>query len=269
MQKNKQRKPKLGQNFLVSTTAPQQIVRALGDLSDAVVLEIGPGRGAITDLLAGAAQRLIAVEYDRALAGQLARRYESQPNVEIRSADILTVDIAAIAASAGRKLRVVGNLPYGITSEILLHLFAHNAAIERAVLMVQREVADRITAVPGSRDYSLLSATTQLYGDAEALFTLQPADFSPAPDVFSTVFRLEMAPRFAALGVEPASFLGFLRHCFAQKRKMLANSLRHAGYERQQIAEAFAACRVDPSARAETLGLPELACLYHALAVPR
>ncbi len=266
MQNRKQSKPKLGQNFLMSATAPAAIVRGLGNLSDAVVLEIGPGRGAITDLLAQSAKRLIAVEYDRALAAQLTERYATKPHVEILTADIRMVDLETIAASAGHTLRVVGNLPYGITSEILLHLFASHAAIDRAVLMVQREVADRITAAPGNRDYGLLTVTTQLYGDAESLFTLPPSDFAPPPEVYSTVFRLEVRPRFEELHVEPARFLQFLRRCFAQKRKMLANNLRHAGYTPGQVHDAFRSCELDPSVRAEALPIALLACLYRHLA---
>lgn len=260
-----QRKPKLGQNFLISPTAPGAIVRALGDISEATVVEIGPGHGAITDLLAQSAGRLIAVEYDRLLAAKLALRFAAAPKVEIISADILAVDLQAMAARAGRKLLIAGNLPYGITSDILLHLFAHHTAIERAVLMVQREVADRVTAAPGTREYGLLTATTQLYGNAEPLFTLSPSDFSPPPEVRSTVFRLQMAPRFADLGVEPAAFIPFLRQCFAQKRKTLVNNLRNTGYPGESIQHAFAACGVDAQVRAEALLLTAMACIYRQL----
>ncbi len=220
-------KPKLGQNFLVSPTAPRAIVEALGDLAQATVLEIGAGKGVLTTLLAARAQRLIAVELDHRLAATLQRKWpESQQQVEIICRDILTVDLTRLAAERGVRLQVVGNLPYYISSPILMHLFAHSAVIDRAVLMAQREVAERIAAAPGTRAYGLLSATTQMYATVENLFTLPPEAFAPRPEVYSTVIRLTMQPRFEELGVAPAGFLRFLRQVFALKRKTLANNLR-------------------------------------------
>ena len=269
------RKPKLGQNFLISTTAPRIIVDALGDISQACVLEIGPGRGAITQLLAARARRLIAVEYDGHLAAELKRTYAERRHVEIREASILDVNLddaglgvslEGAAAECSGKLRVVGNLPYYITTEILLHLFRHAAAIDRAVLMVQREVAERITAQPGTRDYGILTATTQLYGTVESLLTLPPSAFSPPPDVYSTVFRLFMQPRWQELGVTAESFVPFLRQCFAQKRKTLSNNLRTAGFPAEVVAAALAACSLDPQVRAEAVPLDATARLFHRLA---
>jgi 16S rRNA (adenine1518-N6/adenine1519-N6)-dimethyltransferase len=131
--------------------------------------------------------------------------------------------------------------------------------------MVQREVADRIVAVPGSRDYGLLSVTVQMYGPVERLFTLPPAAFSPPPDVHSTVFRWRFAPRFAELGVEEAGFLRFARQVFAQKRKTLANNLRSAGYEPADIQTSLAAASIGAQARAEELALERLAALWVSL----
>src|ERR1700685_4467063 len=162
------RKPKLGQNFLVSPTAPRAIVDALGDLAHASVLEIGAGRGVLTSLLAQRAQDLIAVELDRALAASLQREWlTSDKKVEIVCQDILTVDLTQLANQRGVRLQVVGNLPYYISSPILMHLFAPSAVIDRAVLMAQREVAERIAAAPGTRAYGVLSATTQMYATVE------------------------------------------------------------------------------------------------------
>ncbi len=130
--------------------------------------------------------------------------------------------------------------------------------------MVQREVADRITAQPGSRDYGLLSVTVQMFGPAEALFTLPPSSFSPPPDVHSTVFRWRFAPRFAELGVDESSFLPFIRSVFAQKRKTLANNLR-AGSSPAAVAAALVHAAIDPRARAEALPIEALAALWHSL----
>ena len=160
---------------------------------------------------------------------------------------------------------MVGNLPYGITSPILLKLAASHAALDRAVLMVQREVANRVTAQPGSRDYGLLSVTVQMYGPGQQLFTLPPESFSPPPEVHSTVFRWRFAPRFAELGVEEASFLRFVRQCFAQKRKTLANNLRAASIPPAAVAAALAQAEIDPLARAEALSMESFAALWRGI----
>jgi 16S rRNA (adenine1518-N6/adenine1519-N6)-dimethyltransferase len=251
-------KPKLGQNFLISTTAPRAIVEAMGDLSEATVLEIGPGKGILTQLLAHRAKKIIAVELDASLAASLA----GGP-VEVLCQDILHLNLTELAANLDAPLQVIGNLPYYISSPILMHLFAHSAVIERAVLMVQREVAERIVAPPGSSDYGLLSAITQMYAGVEQLFTLPPEAFDPPPKVYSTVFRLTMRSRFEELGVEAERFLPFLRQIFAQKRKTLTNNLRTAGYN--NLDQAFEACKIDTQIRAEALSLEGTACLYQKL----
>ena len=169
-------KPKLGQNFLHDAGAIRRIVAALGDIADETVVEIGSGNGAITGVLAHRAARLIAIELDRELAVRLRAVVDSE-RVSILEQDVLQFDFAAAAKAAGRKLVVAGNLPYYITSPILLHLAQSHAALNRAVLMVQREVAERVAAVPGSRDYGLLTVTAQMYGTVESLFTLPPGRF--------------------------------------------------------------------------------------------
>jgi 16S rRNA (adenine1518-N6/adenine1519-N6)-dimethyltransferase len=274
-------KPKLGQNFLRDPAAIRRIVAALGDLGNRAVVEIGPGKGAITEGLAAQAGRLIAVEMDRELAWTLQERFSPEkgyPNVQVQRQDILAFDFEAAAKDAllmGTEqnspapesppgLLVVGNLPYYITSAILLRLAASAASLDRAVLMVQREVADRVTAKPGSRDYGLLSVTLQLYGATEALFTLAPEAFSPPPEVHSTVFRWNFAPRFAELGVEETPFITLLKQSFAQKRKTLSNNLRAAGYAPETIAAAFASTGISPQIRAEALPAAEFASLWRA-----
>src|SRR3954447_11920197 len=196
-----QKKPRLGQNFLVDADACHRVVAALGDITQDAVLEIGPGQGAITRLLARVAGHLTLIEYDPALAAALAGEFTARPGIEVRHADILSFNLTALAQERGRKLILVGNLPYYITSDILLHLVAHYAAINRAVLMVQREVAERVTASPGSRDYGVLSTTMQLYGSVDLLFTLPPSAFAPPPEVYSSVFRLYIRPRFEELRI--------------------------------------------------------------------
>jgi 16S rRNA (adenine1518-N6/adenine1519-N6)-dimethyltransferase len=257
-------KPKLGQNFLVDTEAIQRIAASIGDISGRTVVEIGPGHGAITAALAARAAHVLAVELDHQLALHLRVQFPPQ-RVTVVEQDVLDFDFTAASAGASERLLVVGNLPYGITSPILLKLAASHAALDRAVLMVQREVADRVTAHPGSRDYGLLSVTVQMYGPAQQLFTLPPESFSPPPEVHSTVFRWRFAPRFAELGVEEASFLRFVRLCFAQKRKTLANNLRAAAIPPAAVAAALAQAAIDPLARAEALSIESFAALWRSL----
>ena len=261
---------RLGQNFLTDARAAGRIVAALGDVTGRTVVEIGPGRGAITAGLAARAGRVLAVELDRELAADLRRRF-SPDRVAVIEQDVLNFDFASAcsACSTGEtgegRLRVVGNLPYYITSPILLKLAANHAALHLAALMVQREVADRVAAAPGSRDYGLLSVTVQMYGPVERLFTLPPGAFSPPPEVHSTVFRWKFAPRFAELGVKEEGFLRFVRLAFAQKRKTLANNLRALGVSPAVVHTALAEAGIPRAERAEGLSLDAFAALWRIL----
>lgn len=257
-------KPKLGQNFLTDAQAVARIAAAMGNVVGKTVVEIGPGKGAITEALAARAGRVLAIELDPPLAAALSAQFPAD-RVTVVQQDVLGFDFAAASAQAGSRLRVAGNLPYYITSPILLKLAASHAALDLAVLMVQREVADRVTAAPGSRDYGLLSVTVQMYGPAERLFTLPPSAFSPPPDVHSSVFRWRFAPRFAELRVPEDGFLRFVRQAFAQKRKTLANNLRAAGVAPEAATEAMKHAGIEAQARAEALPIEKLAALFTTL----
>ena len=268
-------KPKLGQHFLVDPSASRRIVEALGDTSGHTVLEIGPGRGAITAQLAKSARRLIAIELDRVLAAQLRMQFALTPNVEILEGDILTMDFDSIfgpkpgSSRPGIELKpdsvkVAGNLPYFLTSEILLRLFEFRRYFDTFVLMVQREVADRLVAAPGGSDYGLLSATAQLYTKVEKLFTLPPGAFSPPPKVDSSVIRMAPTSKLESLNVPERAFIAFLKLSFAQKRKTLWNNLK-GDFETKQLKSAFEATRTDSSVRAEALSLDQMASLFRSL----
>jgi 16S rRNA (adenine1518-N6/adenine1519-N6)-dimethyltransferase len=269
------RKPKLGQHFLVDHSAAGKIVEALGDVSQGTVLEIGPGRGIITSLLAPRTRRVIAIELDRVLAAQLRMKFALRPNVEIIEGDILAIDFSTLfgpkpgSTRPGidfkpEPVRVVGNLPYYITSDILLRLFAHLQYFETIVIMLQREVAERLAAAPGSRDYGLLSATAQLYARVDSLFTLPPGAFSPPPKVHSTVVRLTLAPRIESLRVAEKGFINFLKLSFGQKRKTLWNNLK-TQYAPDVLRSALDKTAVKPTVRAEALSLEKSAALFRAL----
>ena len=269
------RKPKLGQHFLIDRQAARRIVEALGDISNRTVIEIGPGRGVLTDLLLPRAKRVIGIELDRVLAAQLRMRYATRQNVEILESDFVTAEFPSMVGRRPGPLHdlrptqpemvdVVGNLPYYITSDIVLRILELHQNIERAVIMVQREVADRIAAEPGGRDYGLLSATTQLFARVENLFTLPPSAFSPPPQVHSSVLRLTMAPRLQELDVQEGPFIALLKLAFAQKRKTLLNNLR-GEYPEAAVRAALKAAGLRADVRAEAVPLVKMAAVFRAL----
>ena len=269
------RRPKLGQNFLADARAVERIVDALGDVSQRVVVEIGPGQGALTTKLADRAGYLIAIEIDRVLGAQLRMKYAGRANVEIVEGDVLDIDLGRlmrrdrrtsgdIHPGADEKAVVVGNLPYYITSPILTRLFRFHDVLSEVVIMVQKEMAERIAAKPGSRDYGLLSATTQLYSKIEKLFTLPPGAFSPPPKVHSTVLRLVIEPQLEKLKVSGPEFEEYLKLSFGQKRKTLANNLRER-CSIESIRNALTAAGVKSDARAEALPLTKAAAVFRYL----
>jgi 16S rRNA (adenine1518-N6/adenine1519-N6)-dimethyltransferase len=269
------RKPKLGQNFLIDEGAARRIVEALGNIAERTVIEIGPGRGVLTHLLLQRAKRVIGIELDRVLAAQLRMKYATRPNLEVLESDFVTAEFPSIVGRRPGPLHdlrptqpetvdLIGNLPYYITSDIVLRILALHRNIERAVIMVQKEVADRIAAATGSRDYGLLTATTQLFARAEKLFTLPPGAFSPPPQVQSTVIRLTMAPRLEELQVQEEPFIAFLKRAFAQKRKTLLNNLR-GQYDESAVRAALKSAGLRSDARAEAMPLEKTAAVFRSL----
>jgi 16S rRNA (adenine1518-N6/adenine1519-N6)-dimethyltransferase len=202
-------------------------------------------------------------------------KFSMEPNVEIIEGDILTIELDTVFGAkpgslrtglnfAPEPARVIGNLPYYITSDILLRLLEYHRYFSTIVIMVQKEVADRLAAPAGGRDYGLLSATAQLYGRVEQLFTLPPGAFTPAPKVHSSVVRITIKPRFEALRVSESAFIAFLKLCFGQKRKTLWNNLK-TRYDEGKLRAALAKSGVKPAIRAEALPLERTAALFRAL----
>ena len=262
------RKSELGQNFLVDTGAARRLVDALGDIGNSIVIEVGPGRGALTRTLADRAGRLVAVEFDRVLAEELRTEFQGRANVDIVQANFLDISLSEFLTPGGltssQRLKVVGNIPYYITSDILLRLFDQNEWVDTIVVMVQREVADRLVAEPGSRDYGLLTVTARLFSDIERLFTLPPGAFHPPPQVHSSVLRLRIVPKAALLGVDSQEFLTFCKLAFAQKRKTLFNNLRRK-FAAPKIETVLHTANVADKVRAEALSLNQLAEIYRKL----
>lgn len=245
---------RFGQNFLVDATVVDRIVGAIAPGRDERIIEIGPGREAITGPLLDAGADLCVVEIDRDLAADLRRR---RPSLEVVEADALTVDFAALGA--GRPYRIVGNLPYNISTPLLFHLLDQDPAPRDMTFMLQKEVVERMTAVPGTKAYGRLSLACQDRAEVSTLFPVPPEAFEPRPKVDSAVVRVrpraeaqvppELAPAFHAL----------VRQAFSQRRKTLRNSLRG-----QLDAAAIEAAGVDPGARPEQVDLAGFLALARA-----
>ena len=269
------RRPKLGQHFLISDSYRRRIIEALRLHTDDLVIEIGPGRGAMTALLAARARQVVAIELDPSLAEELKRQVK-QKNVEILTGDILTTDLAALCrAHQAEKCFVFGNLPYYITSPILHRLFAFWSSIRAMALLVQREVAERLAATPGTRAYGYLSVLTHLNSQPRIVLGVPPGAFVPPPKVQSALVSFPMrstlpewlqAPALlsASTAEGEAEFLGFVKRCFAQKRKNLLNNLAGT-YTRERAGRALAALNLPLTIRAEQLTLEQFGGLFHRL----
>ena len=250
---------KYGQHFLEPAWA-DKLVLAIAPREDDRFLEIGPGPGALTLRLAPRVASVTAVDIDPEMIAALALRVP--PNVTLVEADFLDVDVRAIAGTG--PLRVAGNLPYNVSSPILFKLIAghraHGTFVD-ATVMLQREVADRLEAAPGTRDYGVLAIFTQLHADVRRVLTLPPGAFRPAPKVHSAVVHLRFRAPAVSIHDYPA-FEAMVRSTFTQRRKTLGNALRAFAESRgQQAAAALAAAGIDARRRAETLQLSELARL--------
>jgi 16S rRNA (adenine1518-N6/adenine1519-N6)-dimethyltransferase len=220
----------------------------------------------MTGLLAGRARKVIAIEVDRALAQELESDFRDDPRVQIILADVLRVDFAALCRQEGiAQAFVFGNLPYYITSPILHQLFAQRDSIRAMGLLMQREVAERLTAAPGTRDYGYLSVATQICSQPKIALGVPPGAFSPAPQVQSALVTFAMKPKFNHWPREKCDeFLEFVKRCFAQKRKNLLNNLGGI-YLRTRLVQAFEASGKPASLRAEELSVEDLAGIFEYL----
>ncbi len=218
-------KRSLGQNFLRDDNIARKIVLSVSPRPDETVVEIGPGEGALTQYLAPAVRRLILVELDDRASEALRVQYAGE-RVTVLHADILTTDLSAMAREAGRALRVVGNIPYNITSPILFHVLEHRTAVEDATIMMQKEVAQRLVASPRTKEYGILSVFFQLFTEPRLLFDVQPTAFYPRPSVVSSLVHLRIlpVPRYPLL--DETLFRAMVRSVFGTRRKMLRHSLR-------------------------------------------
>ena len=253
------RRRALGQQFLRDPGIARAVVDLVAPTASDLVVEIGPGQGALTAELAYRAGRLIALEIDADLAAVLRQRF---PNVEIVQADARGWDYGALAAPPGGRVLVVGNLPYSVGKPILMALVAARTAIDAMALMLQREVAERVAAPPGSRVYGSLSVFTQLYCDVRLALRVPPGAFKPPPKVESAVIHLAVRPAPRVPLADERRFHVVVRAAFAQRWKTLTNALAAGlGRPAEAVRAAVESAEIDPMRRAETLTIVEFSAL--------
>ncbi len=261
---------KFGQNFLIDTHVLEKIISAAGITKNDCVLEIGPGIGTMTQYLAENAGHVVAVEIDRNLIPILKETLADYDNVTVINEDILRVDIKALAEeyNGGKPIKVVANLPYYITTPIIMGLFESGVPIDNITVMVQKEVADRMKEGPGSKDYGALSLAVQYYAEPEIVANVPPNCFIPRPNVGSAVIRLTRHKEMPVEVKDPALMFKIIRASFNQRRKTLQNGLGNAPelpYTKEQIAAAIAEMGLTPTIRGEALSLAQFAQLSDIL----
>ena len=261
---------KFGQNFLIDTHVLEKIISAAGITKNDCVLEIGPGIGTMTQYLAENAGHVVAVEIDRNLIPILKETLADYDNVTVINEDILRVDIKALAEeyNGGKPIKVVANLPYYITTPIIMGLFESGVPIDNITVMVQKEVADRMKEGPGSKDYGALSLAVQYYAEPEIVANVPPNCFIPRPNVGSAVIRLTRHKEMPVEVKDPALMFKIIRASFNQRRKTLQNGLGNAPelpYTKEQIAAAIDEMGLTPTIRGEALSLAQFAQLSDIL----
>jgi 16S rRNA (adenine1518-N6/adenine1519-N6)-dimethyltransferase len=257
---------KFGQNFLIDPHVLDKIIQAADITKDDMVLEIGPGIGTMTQYLAEAAGRVVAVEIDTNLIPILSETLKEYDNVTVINNDILKVNIGELAEkyNGGRPIKVVANLPYYITTPIIMGLFESNVPIDNITVMVQKEVADRMQTGPGSKDYGALSLAVQYYAEPYIVANVPPNCFIPRPNVGSAVIRLTRYEKPPVDVQDPKLMFRLIRASFNQRRKTLQNGLNNSpeiNYSKDQIIEAISALGVSPTIRGEALTLQQFAQL--------
>jgi len=254
---------RLGQHFLRDQRTIHRIIDALNPKSDETIVEIGPGTGALTSVLVERAGRLVAIEFDNKLAPLLQERFGAFGNFKLVMADALTVDFCKEILPA-QSARIVANLPYNISTAILQRLIAQRACIDEMVLMLQREVVERVLAPAGTSDRGFISVLVEAYCEAEKLFDVAPGAFRPPPKVWSSVMRLKFRTRINAENADESLLWEVVSAGFAQKRKTILNNLRHASGRLQETLKrnggaSIVLCKagIDLKRRAETLTVEE------------
>lgn len=257
---------KFGQNFLIDTHILERIIDEAEICNDDMVLEIGPGIGTMTQYLCEKAGKVVAVEIDKALIPILEDTLSEHNNVTIINEDILKVDINGLVneKNEGRPIKVVANLPYYITTPIIMGLFEKRVNVDSITVMVQKEVAQRMQAGPGTKDYGALSLAVQYYAEPQIVANVPPNCFMPRPNVSSAVIRLKLHDEPLIKVKNEEMFFKLIRASFAQRRKTLVNSINNSGelnYTKEQVADALKQMGIAGNIRGEALTLEQFALL--------
>jgi len=256
----------LGQNFLVDRSVIERILRTADISPDDRVLEIGPGRGALTGKLIESSGKTILVEYDHALASDLRRKYSANDRVTVIDGDILATDLSLLFAGDAR-WKVVANLPYNISTEVLFKLMEARTHLSSMVLMLQKEVGERLVAGPGGRDYGVTTVLFRLWFDIKLEFYVYPESFYPSPKIDSAVLSFSPLPVPRVDVVSSEIFSRLVKGAFSMRRKTLSNSLKSAFLAAPEVtSRIFSDCGIDGTRRGETLSLEEFAALSRAFA---
>ena len=261
---------KFGQNFLIDTHVLDKIISAAEITKDDLVVEIGPGIGTMTQYLACAAREVVAIEIDKMLIPILQDTLSEYDNVTVINEDVLKVDLNKLAEekNGGRPVKVVANLPYYITTPIIMGLFENHVPLHSITIMVQKEVADRMRMGPGTKDYGALSLAVQYYAEPYLVANVPPNCFMPRPNVGSAVIRLTVHENSPVTVRDESLMFRLIRASFNQRRKTLANGLKNSPelhYSKEQIEEAIERLEVSPSIRGEALTLEQFARLADIL----
>lgn len=262
-------KKSLGQHFLFNPSAIDKILDLAKIGKDDRVLEIGPGPGTMTDRLAARVNRLVAVEMDRRFAQSLREKFSGTPKVTIVEGDFLRTNLEGLLSPDRSGWKVVANLPYNVATEMIFHLLELSTFFQGFHVMVQKEVAERIVARPGSKNYGILSIFSQLFSENRIVMRLKPGSFTPAPKVDSAVveFKVSGGSRFPIHHLP--TFESVVRAAFGQRRKTIANALKGGGFAAERILPALKETGVAPQARAETVSINEFASLANLLSEPK
>ena len=261
---------KFGQNFLIDTHVLDKIIRESGVTKDDMVIEIGPGIGTMTQYLCENAREVVAIEIDKNLIPILGDTLSAYDNVTVINEDVLKVDIKKLAEekNCGRPVKVVANLPYYITTPIIMGLFESHVPIDSITIMVQKEVADRMQEGPGSKEYGALSLAVQYYAKPEIVAIVPPNCFMPRPNVGSAVIRLTCHEKPPVEVKDEGFMFNLIRASFNQRRKTLVNGLTNASFlsvTKDQVAEALEKMELSPTIRGEALSLEQFAQLSNIL----
>ena len=256
---------RFSQNFLTDRNIAARIVNALGLKGDDAVIEIGPGLGILTEGLLDSGAKVIGIEIDRDLAGRLKERFDGRNNLEIINADALKISYKELAAQRKEKLKVVSNLPYDISTPIIFKLLEEREIFSMFLLMLQKEVAQRIVSPPDNKEYGVLSVMVQLLADVKIEFDVPPSCFHPAPKVYSSVVRFNILNKPRIDVEDIAFFKKVVKASFGQRRKTLLNALKSLNIETPQLVELLNIINIDSKRRGETLTLEEFAVLSREL----